>query len=370
MTAPHVVLHAGRGYRVVDDVTTIYRALAMGRAVDGMLSRQPVAPADQRPTTAVSVRVAQAGLRAVVLPDASFGLAGDPRRLEPGGPLTLDLHVSAPGYEPVARQTQIPGGAALPYQLQPALVLERRPVRLQGRVTANRGDYPGIQGARVRVVGPPQPELPPQPPSQPHALGVPLALAHAAGAAVEPVPLTATAANRNLVAPVPAGATQAVLDNRLGLAIGSVLRFGQEPGADYAEVANPAPPGAPGVVVLRTPLHRAFPDATPVRNMTVGPAGPATTLARQARPGTAVVVLNAQVAADHVRIEPGTARVEYAAVGTWTRAGGFWRLDGIGDVAEVALRFSAAQFNAAVVSFSVNHVQPVGVIDIRLAPLP
>ncbi len=73
----------------------------------------------------------------------------------------------------------------------------------------------------------------------------------------------AAVAAKNLTADARAGSTVIALDNRVGLNVGDVIRIGNAPDDEYAEISalpNPSPGGAPpnaGNVLLTYPLNRA-----------------------------------------------------------------------------------------------------------------
>ena len=100
--------------------------------------------------------------------------------------------------------------------------------------------------------------------------------AYAAATVVHGVTLADDGATtaKGLTAAVIAGATVIALDNRVGLAVGDVLRIGVAPNQEYATIAalpNPSPGGAApnaGNAVLTHPLNGARVTGTEVRRQT------------------------------------------------------------------------------------------------------
>ena len=150
------------------------------------------------------------------------------------------------------------------------------------------------------------------------------------GTGVAIATLTPDAVARTLTANAAAGATQLALDDRTGLAQGSILRL-TDAGAtnEFVVVDDVVAPLAggtnPGVVTLRDPLDRAYPATQVVMNVADGAVDTDPTfLARDANPaerGLVLVDASAYVSGTIIRVgNAGTMQAEYHELGATTLA--------------------------------------------------
>jgi hypothetical protein len=149
-----------------------------------------------------------------------------------------------------------------------------------------------------------------------------------AGATVQRVDLSddnaAGVTSKNLTADARAGATVIALDNRVGLAVGDVIRIGVAPDDEYVEVSalpNPSPGGAPpnaGNVLLTYPLNRthlASAGAIVRRQVppTINFTRPASAIVLDVDSGTFIPVSDGGgfVAGEFIRVRIATGQVSY-----------------------------------------------------------
>lgn len=308
----HVELANQRRYLVVDDVRATHQALLSGQALDELTGRPPAA----RPVPSGTVRrvlppgVARAvQLSPVVGTGGVFALAGSASgAFPPPAAWSVDVRVTAPGYETTAVTVAVPPASTFPVDIG-MVRLRRRAVWVDGRVVRRTTGAP-VGGAVVTVVAPVGLV------SIPHALGSD----HAAGAAITPLDIGLPGPPLTVGRTAPAGATAVWLESRTGLAVGLVLRVEAGPPAEYADVAalDGPPTPASGWVRLRNPLAHSLRRGSTVRRVSTAPSGPATAWAVDAFAGDqAARVVNpaALAGADVARLEhPDPSRVEHRHV--------------------------------------------------------
>jgi phage tail sheath protein FI len=155
-----------------------------------------------------------------------------------------------------------------------------------------------------------------------------------ASSVVEGVAITNAADSaKKLMAPIVSGATVITLDNRDGLAPGTVIRIGNSPDEEYATIAalpNPSPgnaPPNPGNVVLTHSLHIARPSASPgtqVQRQVITPPPnikPATAVVLDSEPSSTELIIsdggtlaagkNRYNANDFICVTTSTGQVSY-----------------------------------------------------------
>lgn len=347
-----------RLYTVVEDLTTVYRLLVDGcveDALSGELLRSPFTVSTDRD----DLRVKATG-------DGWFAVGGDPElafSLLATDAYAFELAVAAPGYRGQAQTVNVAAGSSFP--LAPVVfALRRRPVRLQGRVTEAAGDHAPIAGAQVAIEA-----------GKVLALRTPLSLRHGAGVEVRECPLTPSGSAKQLHFAAAAGDDTVTLSERTGLAPDNVLRLGPAERFEFARIQSlapdPADPGQPGEVTLRTPLRRSLPQGAAARRVNPAPTAAAQALAADAEAGEGVLTLAAPLAATAVRVEvEASPEVEYHAVGALTDTGGYYRFDGIAGIAKATFVAGAAGFVDGDQKWVIDYDTPVNVLDFRLETPP
>jgi len=360
-TAGYEVVANERIYEVVDDVTTVVEAFAIGRAIDETTGERVVVPLRARlatPRNAAAARTTAAG---------GFGVTGI-RDVAMPDPLTsydFDLIIDADGFQRAAFTIVVPAGSTLPVAL-PDVTLRRTPVRMQGRVVQAVGGAP-VAGARVELVDPSLPAT-----ARVISLRTPCAYAHAAGTPVRAATVTPGAATQTVEAAV-AGDRSMVLQNRTGIGAGTVLRVGQARVHEYVEVLGPGA-GAPttlGRVWLQTRLRRSHDANTAVRQVVVAtPAAPDALLLRPAVAGDSLLVANTAVGAAAVQLEDsGTPGVEHHATGAITDAQGYWSFGAVSGVRELRIQVlvGGAVVAPTPVPLVIDYGRKINVVDLRVA---
>jgi hypothetical protein len=312
------------------------------------------------------VKIADSGL---------FCLAGILERAFPNlanmnYPVTIDIRVS--GYRAAQVSTIVQQGAVFPITL-PDVLLVPNPVRVQGKVTDLDGNP--ISDARIIVVDEPNPAQPLA--FHPLGLGAPLALDRPAGTPVHRRALMPIGQARQLTEPAPVGSRSIHLDSRAQLAVGDLLRIGPATAHEYRSIEDLpdlANPNQPGEVILVAPLNRSYPAATGVRRIQQNPIVVSTTLARDARAGDGVLLLDDPLADTTVQVgdpplQAGDPPAEFHALGGLSDAGGDYRLDGVIGLRTIFLRATAAGFGPMIdpVAWTVDYNRPVNVVNLALA---
>lgn len=354
------VTHRHVTYTVVDDRTAVLAAAVTGRLVDETTGDGVRAPG--------VLRVRHAGMRGRVAAGGRFAVSALPAvdlpRLATDA-YAVPVSVSVPSFVDLDTTLTLPAGTTLPVDAGD-LVLRRRPVRLQGRATHRVTGAP-VAGALVFASAP----LAAQ---QVLAVRPPLRFAHAAGVEVRRRSLLETPTVTALAEAVRGGARALSLDSRSGLAGGAVVRLGTGAGAEIAVLADvstePADLTLPGEVTLSAALHRGLAAGTAVRLLDPDVVPQTRVLAADAFAGDGLLLLDGAIAPDTVQTvevrDPG--RVEYLQLGAVTDAHGFYRLDGIGRVAELRLVARAAGLSDAARTVAVDYGATANAVNFSLEP--
>jgi hypothetical protein len=344
-----------RLYTVTPDLVLDFRLLFSGRATDAVAG-EPIA-------TGLEIEGERFGLLLKVAADGFFAGGGLPEEVFPNlaaQPHDVDVVLSAPGFRPLAQTLHFAAGTALPVDLGD-FELSRLPVRLQGRITEVAGDHDPIGAAEVRLTTP-----------RALALRAPLAFDHAVGTPVRRCDLTAAGPAKALTREARLGETRIGLTNRAGLALGGVLRLGPAHRYTFAIIDDlppqPADHNQPGEAGLSAPLPRSFPDGAPVRSIAVNPHPEVAAISpREAVAGEGLLVVDVPLAAAAVAIEPlASPLLEYAVVDAVADAEGFYRIDGINHLADLAFVASAAGFLDRPGVVRLDYDQAVNTLDFRL----
>ncbi len=346
-------------YSVVDDFTSVYRAVITGVITDeifGALNAADLKIETDRPD--LDTKTTNGGAFAVIgYVDRSFPLL----KVQS---YTVNLTVSAPGFRDFKVPVTINANPTLPVP-GPSIALRRTPVRVQGRVVADTASRAPIPGALVMTVDDPS-----APPPATHVLSLrsALSLAHAAGSAIRAIGMVSFG-GATLGTDALSGTQTLDLSNRAGLAAGSVIQLSNATGTQVTYVVVAAPvtgPGA-GTVGLRDPLDTSFFAATAsAQFLNPGAPGPSGTLASNANAGDGVLLSSAVLSGSTLQIEPGSPSAEYRETGALTDADGYYAIDGVGRASEIFLQASHSGFTAKVSPWMVEYDSAVNVLDFRL----
>ena len=118
-------------YEVVEDVESLFDAVASGVVKDDVTLRPPL--------TDVAVTASRPELAGTYLESGAWGVAGalDLALPEyPAAAATFDVQLSAPGYRPATLTVTVPAAARLPVSVAD-VELRPFPIRVEGRVTAS-----------------------------------------------------------------------------------------------------------------------------------------------------------------------------------------------------------------------------------------
>jgi hypothetical protein len=321
---PRQVVGAG-GVQVVDDRTTTYSALVVGRVVDVHGTPLPdVRVVCDRVGTHVR-RVAGglfvvSGVASRVLPD--LATAADSLTLRLAGHRRPLLSIVVP----------LPQGTALPV-LRGDVYLPAGAASVSGQVRRLDLTRAPIADATVRAVADAA-----VPGLHPLALRTAVRGDHSAGTTTL---RAATVTSLAAATSVPEGARpgQTVLDlvSNAGVAAGVVLRLNSGAGEHYGLVREVMD----GLVILTAPLSAGVPTGGPAEAVSITATGPNRTLARDALVGDGLLTLDADLTAEVVEIVDGTTR-EVHAVGARSGPDGFFRLSGIRALPVVAFKATAS----------------------------
>jgi hypothetical protein len=364
----------GLVYTVVDDETTIYQAIVVGRVLDevtGTACREPVTLTAARtaggpPATVLAPRI---------LTDGYFCVAAYAELVfvDPTVAHQIHLTFSAAGYRPAELMVAMPPLSSYPTELAAPVLLRPLPIRLQGRVTLPGGGplHPALVelGMDLTAVPPPADRL----------VGLRSALGSghpgpSPGPAASLHPLSFNGGPRHVVVLVPGGTQVVKLDDRTGLTAGDILYLGDEAIGDgqFRVIAalGPSIQASPGDVTLANPVLGDQAVGTPARGLT--PTGAALGLSRAADAGDGVIFAATlqPVVADAISIvDPVGGRDESALVGATTDVDGYYRFDGVGRLPDLVVSAAgtgaAAGHVAAPMPWSIDFSQPVNVVDLR-----
>ncbi len=350
-----------RSYFIVDATTWVSLALIAGRVVDE-ITGQPL------PVT-YSLLFDFPNLEAKFASSGFFCLSGYPERAFPHLDNTnylVQVKIQAKGYQEAQFSVPVQAGSTFPIAV-PDIQLAPNPVRIQGKVTTLDGDP--IPNARVVLVE--EPNLPQPPAFHPLWLRASLAAAHPAGARIHRRALVPAGPAKQLTAPAPAGSRSLQLDSRSQLAIGDVLRIGPEETGEFRRIEglpNLGNLNQPGVVILTLPLGHSHAAAAPIRWIRQDPITFTTRLARPARQGSGILLLDDPLVDESIQVDDLPAAVEFQAIGALSNSQGDYRIDGIEGLRTIFLRASAAGFNPMVepAVWTVDYSQPVNIVNLQL----
>lgn len=356
MAATYQVNANGNVFTVVDDCTTVYRAIVTGGAADeifGTLDAPGFAVELQR--TDLGTKACDNGLYALTgYPGNSF-----PQLATTG--YTVNYVLTAPGFRDLPMIANIPVNAVFPVPAD-AAAMRRLPVRIQGRVVStSRVPIPGALIASI--------DNPASPPTaHTTALRSPLYFAHANSSAVQTVTI-GVASSATLQQAVESGDQVITVSTRTGLAANSIVRLTGNAGVqlEYATVDHlgPGPAASPGQVFLKNALNQSYAVAgTAVDFVSATLGGAADKLSADANVGDGVVLANALFSST-IAFELGTAVEEIHEVGALSDSNGYYGLDGIGRVRELFLLATQGALKL-MVDWFVEYDQPLNLVDFRL----
>lgn len=356
-----VVTTAGHRYEIVFDRTARTLVFVMGAVTDDSDASTVTPP--YRVTTDEPLLRASGH-------DTGYALIGDAEVVltDAAIPHPLSITILRDGYRPASLNLVVPVNPIFP--IQAPIALRRTPLRLTGRVTALATGAP-VAGAQLSITGPTL--LPPQ---RAVLLGQPLAAdltlaatvqGHAIGPAGAPVPIKTTTRL------APAGAIEIEIDDRQGLAVGQLVRFGTAEAPHWAEIAMvgsaPADPTQPGTIGLTVPLTRSLRPGDAVTPFTLGAAaGPLCAPIGAAFAREALLILDAVPAGDVVAITDPPAATRYAALGAASTPLGDYAIDGLARLARPVLTVTAAGFTTQNRPFPLPRSQNAAIFDWRLTP--
>jgi hypothetical protein len=342
-----------------DDEPAIGRrtwALVQGIVTDELTTLAPLVP--------LSVESSQLGVTPRVADGGIIGLAGIPvvafSRLKFVND-SVNLTVSATGYIPVNIDQPIISIPTFPDNFDttplPPIALHRAPIAITGQVAVSSGvnRQPSV-GATVTVTGIWR-TLPAAnvvvPPVPPDFVSLVPAIYTARAKTVTTIrqqPLTPIViADKHLLLDARPGDDIVQLSDCVGLAINNVIAIDAvDPfRTEYMTVKTIFPassPIQPARIQLTLPVQTTHRFNAIVRKMTVGPAGPSTTLTDDAIVGDVCAFVGSVATlqpASTVSIDDGVNPIEYHAVTYFTAttvAGGFYRLPPLSRVAQLNLQ--------------------------------
>ena len=357
MIGSHQIEADGKIYTVVDDFTSVYRAVITGAVTDeilgGSIQEQLTVQAD-RPD-----------LLPKVVPNGFFAFTGYVEQAFPQlatTSYTVNITLNAPGFQDQIVAVVIPINATFPVTVAP-IALRREPVLIQGRVVANTAARTPISGAKVAAVD--DPAAPPGPHTV--ALRSAIKIAHTSGATAQEITMTVFG-SAALTSDASFGDSTLNLSTRAGLAANSVLRLSNLPGTrvEYAIVSSLGPGFGAGQVFLRDPLNSTFfVAATTVDFLNPGPIGVVGTLSASADAGDGIVSVSHRLD-QTIEIDPGTPNLEYLEVGALTDADGYYSMSGAGRSPELFLEASHSGFTSVTRNWFIEYDNAVNVVDFRL----
>lgn len=378
LSLPHPVQVADRIYTAVDDRTSLYHVLIYGVVRDEATG--PVHDPTKRraPRTPFDVRVDRDDVFVKTLADGYFCLAGYADRVFPDHattPYTVNITITADGYQPTAQSISVP--AAVDYPVVAATIdLRRAPVQVRGRVTSTvelNGLYPPIANARLIALD--ILPAPPPPPPVPHVmtLRTPLHFDRAAGGAITVQEHTLTSAAlapaRQLALSARGGSWSVFVNNRQGMSANQIIQIGADFLGEYVVIDTVVPSPTPGEVILRYPLTHSFATNTPLHVFTDGGAiGSAAQFDRAAEAGDGLLLLDTALNPSVIAIIDPAQPTEYHAVGALTDADGFYQLTGVSRIETIRLRVSAAAFTTKTLEWMIDYTQAVNRVDVQLSP--
>ncbi|MEW5868212.1 MAG: hypothetical protein AB1894_02980 [Chloroflexota bacterium] len=348
-----------RTYWVVDDIRSIYQALITGAVTDEAtgkpLTRNFRLECDHprlKPNTSRDGLFALTGVRQLVFPDSAQAY-------------TVPARFSADGFRPEMFQFDVPVNPVFPLAASQAVALRRLPVTLQGRVVKDVSTADPISEALVTVANLPGPR-------QYLLLRTPLYFDHADGQQVNIRSLAPEALDRQLIAPVAAGARSIILQQTGGLLAGQVLRLQPAPAAGPATKQEFVQVGALGPasneVTLRSALFHRWEVGSEVKRVNVGAPSGIANLVGKALAGEGILVLTANLSGAGIEItDPQPGRVEYHAVGALSGLDGYYAASGLGRGAFFQLKAGKTGFTGQTTIWTLDHAQAVNEVNFRLS---
>jgi hypothetical protein len=331
-------------------------AIAEGQVVDEQTQAETYSPICG---TTTLTRACYTGLC-----DGFFAVAGVPLAAVPGLAVqsySFSITFSADGYIPQTVSTSIGPIPGFPDTFDPVLLpmvsLHRSPASIFGRVVRRvSGATTPIASASVQVttlwrILPQAGSSPLGEPPNILSVQPPLGLARTAGVdTLQQQSWTPTAGvSKVVLQQSPAGTTQILLQDAVGLSVGSLLLIDGDDPATAEVVTLAAVPisslaNQPATVSAAAPLILTHNDGAIAELVTVAPAGPANTFTQNALPGDVVVFLSGLTGlspTDTAEI-PG-ASAEFHTVSQFNitaDANGYYRLPPISRVYQVAITAS------------------------------
>ncbi len=358
MSTPHQVQSGDYFYTVIEDCTIVYRALIVGSVTDEAFAAPLLERFTVIPDPTLPVRATQTGL---------YALTGYAEQVFPQLSITgytVKMRFSAPSFRDATLDVPVPINSTFPVTAA-AVVLQRVPLRIQGRVVADTAQRLPIAGALVLAVD--GTFLPPG--IHATALRTPLYAPHLSGVTVQQLSLAAFDSTTLTQNTLP-GATTLMLAKTTGLAVNSILRLANlaETVVEYCIVSSLGP--AAGQLSLRHPLNRSYVSGAPttVQFVTaVAPTATATlTSAGSAQDG--LLLASQLFTGSTVAVDPASPSGEYHEVGALTAGDGYYSLDGIGRLRTLSLQASHTGFINLKQDWSLAFDQPVNTVDFRLQP--
>jgi hypothetical protein len=344
----YVVEANGRQYTVVDDCSISYRVLIVGSATDEIFG-DLFAP-DLR------VSIDRPLLNPKATPSGLFAIAGYPEQAFPllGSTATgVNLTFEATGFRTATAPMIVHMNQVFP-AAAPAVALRRLPVRIQGRVVTDTLPRTPVSG--VLIYG-----------QNVTLLRSPLYFAHPGGTVVQEVVLS-SAGSGKLDSDLRAGVRVLDLHTQSGLAPNVVLRLSNadQSVVEYGVVDHlgPGPVSQPGQVFLTNSLNRSFSQGTVAQFLTAAPGGVPLTLTAQSDAGDGVLQTGQVITGATVVVDPGTPAAEFHEIGALSDSEGFYGLDGMGRVREIALQ--PDNHANALVEWALDYDQAVNIVDFRI----
>jgi len=346
-------------YTVVEDLVTRFEVIFVGSVLDEISGASV--------SGSFTVTVDREDLVCRTVSGGRFCVAADIRAVFPD--LTVPcppirLSVQAAGYREKSIAISFPANPIFPVTLA-ALAMRRLPVRLQGRVNQNTVTHPPIPGARIIATAPGV---------QMALVRAPVHFDHAMGITVQPRTLNALVLPpaRRLAAPLSAGETRLLINNRQNLIVGQILQIGSQSSGQYSRISTISPTPAdltqPGEIALEVAPNRSFPRDTPVDVFDLGIVGPGAHLVRSADGGDGLIQLDGPLAAATIEIVDPAHPTEYHALGALTDGNGYYACDGICGVPALDMKAVAAGFVTPLgpVTRILDYNQPTNIVDFRL----
>jgi hypothetical protein len=314
--------------------------------------------------------------------DGMIGVVGRPGRIFPALAVTgaaLQLTIAVPGYLPLELAGTLGPIAGFPDAFAHLdfgdALLHRPGVVLAGRVVENVAGTPPIPGAAVRIEGmwstlPPPNWTPPalQEPANLISLAPGLYAPRAAAAAIVRRDLVLSLQAKTMIRPLSAGATRALISDRVGLAAGGVLAIDRDDAArleaiELTQVDTTSTLDQPAWVTLAHAAKHLHREGAVCTAAAPQPPQAPTTFTRSGIAGDCVAILNvapapAFASGVFVEIDDGAAPREFQRIErfeTATDAGGFFRLPPIARVAFVRVRVQHGGFSDSTPILTIDY---------------